>query len=226
MWRVAIVLLVGCSSSHGSAADAPPDNRAPDSRPPPPPPPPTACQSYAFLASCLDGVAKLTVKQMAMDGGPSGCSDQVAMHACEMGCTAEGNLPVNRGFTGEVLAYLGHPEVLCKGACPGNGCPAPSTATWSPTPCDGQTISTYGGPSALGKIGPTSTAITTCLVAWDTTANVQRSAVARACLGGWECPVGTICDDAIETLPATFTTKFAVCKPGPRGVLTASMLAP
>jgi hypothetical protein len=182
------------------------------------------CFTYEYVASCVNGIAMVRVKQTMQSGHPPYCPDLVHTHTCEMGCTVEGNLSVPA--VNGPLGYENHPEVLCKGECPdGDDCPEPSTETWAPTACDAQTIFTYGGPTALGKVGPMSTT-STCLLAWDTTANMQRSAVARVCLGGWECPVGTICDDAIPTLPASFTTKFAVCKPGPRGELTASMLTP
>ena len=65
-----------------------------------------------------------------------------------------------------------------------------------------------------------------CLVAPGSDGTVASGLTIR-CVGDWECPQGSLCDDQIAvratTEPLQSTT--AVCKPGPRSVLTASMLA-
>lgn len=59
-----------------------------------------------------------------------------------------------------------------------------------------------------------------CLLAWDGTET--RSGVTMTCVGDWQCPEGSLCDDQMTMLkPAT--SPVAVCKPGPRGTLTAAM---
>jgi hypothetical protein len=77
----------------------------------------------------------------------------------------------------------------------------------------------------LGVVAPEMGTLT-CLLAWDASTNMVKSAVSQVCLGDWDCPSGSFCDDQIPPLPASFPTKFAVCNPGPRGTLTPAMLVP
>ncbi len=60
-----------------------------------------------------------------------------------------------------------------------------------------------------------------CLIVWS--GGVQYTGGTVACLGDWDCPAGSLCDDQLDLLQGD--QPFAVCKPGPKGVLTAAMLS-
>jgi hypothetical protein len=87
--------------------------------------------------------------------------------------------------------------------------------------CAGAVVSRYGTAGARGAVYDASGA-GACLIAWDATANVARSGVTVRCDGDWDCPAGALCDDRIPRLDGG--TLAGVCKPGPRGTLTAAML--
>jgi hypothetical protein len=88
--------------------------------------------------------------------------------------------------------------------------------------CDATTIQTYGGPRGTGAVVPDPTSRVACLLAWDPVAGVTTSGITFQCLGDWDCPRGALCDDRVPFLGDT--SGSAVCKPGPRGVLTPAML--
>jgi hypothetical protein len=89
--------------------------------------------------------------------------------------------------------------------------------------CDASVVSTYGRPNATGFAVADSMG-GVCLIAWDTTTNATVSGISRACLGDWDCPASALCDDGLTRLDSA-SDAVAVCKPGPRGVLTPAMLA-
>jgi len=88
--------------------------------------------------------------------------------------------------------------------------------------CDSQTLATYGMEGVNGTIAYGGKIA--CLLAWDEASQSVKSGVTRWCVGDWQCPSGSLCDD--EVFPAGNTMRAAVCKPGPRGVLTPAMLSP
>lgn len=86
-------------------------------------------------------------------------------------------------------------------------------------PCDAMTLATYGTSGANGRAG-------TCLLAWDSAMQRITSGQSRICLGDWDCPAGSLCDDQITALDTPPPPRLAICKPGPRGTLTPAMLSP
>lgn len=88
--------------------------------------------------------------------------------------------------------------------------------------CDSATVANHSGTDVKGRVKLTGTAA--CLLAYDSSTSTMRSGVTRVCLGDWDCPAGSLCDDMIPALDAI--TPLAVCKPGPRGSLTPAMLSP
>jgi hypothetical protein len=86
-------------------------------------------------------------------------------------------------------------------------------------PCDTTTLATYGKTDANGRAG-------TCLLAWDSAMQRITSGQTRICLGDWDCPAGSLCDDQITALDTPPPPRLAICKPGPRGTLTPAMLSP
>lgn len=92
--------------------------------------------------------------------------------------------------------------------------------------CDAFTIAHYGTANAVGVVADDNlTAGSACLIAWDAANSRPTSGITKRCIGDWQCPAGSLCDDGIQRLVAT-TYPVAVCKPGPRGVLTSAMLSP
>jgi hypothetical protein len=64
-----------------------------------------------------------------------------------------------------------------------------------------------------------------CLIAWDIGLGASRHGQTITCVGDWECPQGSSCDDAVVTLP--YGEAFeAVCRPGPRGAPLVVHLPP
>ena len=63
-----------------------------------------------------------------------------------------------------------------------------------------------------------------CLVAWDDAAQRAATGVTIACMGDWDCPAQSLCDDRIPLVGAT-ADRPGVCKPGPKGTLTPAMLS-
>jgi hypothetical protein len=64
-----------------------------------------------------------------------------------------------------------------------------------------------------------------CLLAWDAATQTVASGLTATCYGDWECPTGALCDGSVNLI-ATAGMHVAVCKPGPRGMLTPAMLSP
>jgi hypothetical protein len=88
--------------------------------------------------------------------------------------------------------------------------------------CSAATTSQHG-PGTLGVIA-SSDGGTSCLLVWDEAAQAIASGVTRTCIGDWQCPAGSLCDDQLPELNDP-QRPMAVCKPGPRGALTPAMLA-
>lgn len=63
-----------------------------------------------------------------------------------------------------------------------------------------------------------------CLFAWDAATQKLATGATIGCIGDWECPQGSLCDDELPVF-GTASAPVAVCKPGPRGVLVPSMLS-
>ena len=78
---------------------------------------------------------------------------------------------------------------------------------------------------AVGTVGVSYGSAGSCLVAWDPARGAMTSGQTIECAGDWACPSGSLCDDQIADARGS-ATKLGVCKPGPRGVLTAAMLSP
>ena len=97
--------------------------------------------------------------------------------------------------------------------------------------CAPAVLAQYGTSGAVGVVhlGAASGALggpapEACLIAWDATAQAPTSGMTIECIGDWDCPAGSLCDDEIPKLSAPYP--IAVCKPGPRGTLTPAMLTP
>lgn len=91
--------------------------------------------------------------------------------------------------------------------------------------CDDPTLDLYGATDALGVIAEPMTKREACLLAWDPATQAITSGVTITCVGDWECPELSLCDDAVPVIVST-GGPVAVCKPGPRGTLTPAMLSP
>jgi hypothetical protein len=108
--------------------------------------------------------------------------------------------------------------------------PAPVIAGYL-QPCDPALVAQYATPGTSGLVPLSNQSFgfvhrpSGCLVAWDSTAQALATGVAPYCVGDWQCPAGSLCDDAVPSL-ATPGSFGALCKPGPRGVLTPAMLGP
>jgi hypothetical protein len=87
--------------------------------------------------------------------------------------------------------------------------------------CDAATVAQYGSANVNGVVPENNP--TACLLAWNGSA--ASSGITTKCIGDWQCPMGSLCDDEM-TLLVTSSTPVAVCKPGPRGTLTPAMLSP
>jgi hypothetical protein len=89
-------------------------------------------------------------------------------------------------------------------------------------PCDPATLTSYGVVDANGAVA---SYISACLLAWNSNTQAITSGRTISCIGDWECPEGSLCDDMIVDLMSP-SQRLNVCKPGPRGVLTPGMLSP
>jgi hypothetical protein len=89
--------------------------------------------------------------------------------------------------------------------------------------CDPDVVAYRGGAGVLGVVTDRSrTSSEACLLAWDETAQATASGRTLTCVGDWQCPVGSLCDDQI---PLLNDGRGPICKPGPRGTLTPAMLS-
>jgi hypothetical protein len=84
-------------------------------------------------------------------------------------------------------------------------------------PCDDWAIE-HGGPDRSGVANH-------CLIAWDPDAELSRHGRTIGCIGDWECPQGSSCDDRLENLQFGWTHP-PVCRPGPRGAPLVDHLPP
>jgi hypothetical protein len=98
----------------------------------------------------------------------------------------------------------------------------PGPGGWLPSPCD-SSLSSQLPPGTTGYRIPVAST-QACLVAWDST-NQPVTASTSQCIGDWQCPTSTLCDDHLVDLDDA-TQVHGVCKPGPKGVLTPAMLSP
>lgn len=94
-------------------------------------------------------------------------------------------------------------------------------------PCDSDVVAAFAQPGINGKIRTSWVDVwsSMCLLAWDDAANRMTSGKTRVCVGDWQCPAGSLCDDKVTDLEYDAPQR-AVCKPGPRSVLTPAMLSP
>jgi hypothetical protein len=89
--------------------------------------------------------------------------------------------------------------------------------------CDPTIVAAHDEPGVNGVIA---SPYNSCLIAWDDVALSATSGVTSMCIGDWECPDGSLCDDQMTLLSSSTLPPAAVCKPGPRGTLTPAMLTP
>jgi hypothetical protein len=112
--------------------------------------------------------------------------------------------------------------------CDNGTCVARQPAPDLLVPCDAALVATYAAPNVVGVINvyqANEVENTTCVLAWDSGTQQPRHRKARACIGDWNCPAGMLCDAELTMLEAQ-GEHLAVCKFGPRGVLTPAMLTP
>lgn len=88
--------------------------------------------------------------------------------------------------------------------------------------CDAATIARYGTTGVNGAVVVDPSTDQACMLAWDAAAGAITSGSTITCVGDWQCPEGALCDDRIA--PLANDAAVAVCKPGPRGLLTPAML--
>ena len=112
----------------------------------------------------------------------------------------------------------GQTYLTCSGTCVATAAPS---FPWYLTACDADTLATYGVSGANGYAASDHQAA--CLIAWDDAKQAAASGQSYPCIGDWDCPAGSLCDDKLAQLGAV---PVAVCKPGPKGVLTPGMLSP
>ncbi|HEU0029122.1 MAG TPA: hypothetical protein VFQ53_00725 [Kofleriaceae bacterium] len=271
-WLGAMFVLAACSE-HGSS---PPPDAANDI---------SMCFPVSATAVCFQGQA---ITRVRFSGGSTSntlcrASEVTLSATCAAGCTIEGAFALDaaHGPLAELVAFAGHPEVLCAETSeppPGAACrrplfPATSTnvrgalaaavpcvptraevagdgtvvrrdLTCSDTgqcvaasppvvssylaPCPSAIVTANGRPDVNGVVAVDPTIafdLAACLLAWDAATQTVRSGTTLRCVGDWQCPSDAICDDALTPLGDT-PAPVAVCKPGPRGVLTPAMLAP
>lgn len=79
----------------------------------------------------------------------------------------------------------------------------------------------WGGPGANGITGASDDGFAftyVCLLAWDPATATTASGATIQCVGDWDCPDGSLCDDHVAQIPADYFGPIAVCRPGgPRG---------
>jgi hypothetical protein len=101
--------------------------------------------------------------------------------------------------------------------------PPPPAATWM-QPCP-SAVAIAGKPGVNGlaadEFGEP------CLLAWDAATSTIANGLTPNCIGDWDCPAGTVCDDAVPPLEVFGDDPIAVCRPGARGTpLDPSTLHP
>jgi len=100
-------------------------------------------------------------------------------------------------------------------------------------PCDAWVMSMFGaGVNGVyaelwttQSVGPPSIPPDGCLLAWDDATQTLTSGKTIKCIGDWQCPVGTLCDDQLMFVLPYASDHPGFCKPGPRGTLTPAMLS-
>jgi hypothetical protein len=92
-------------------------------------------------------------------------------------------------------------------------------------PCGAAVETQYGGPGINGVVVDTEL-VTACLLTWDEATQSVKSGFTRTCLGDWQCPLYSLCDAQIPELLPGGPATVAICKRGPRGMLTPDLLVP
>ncbi|HEY5944682.1 MAG TPA: hypothetical protein VIV40_04295 [Kofleriaceae bacterium] len=95
------------------------------------------------------------------------------------------------------------------------------------------TVESYLAPCGVGGdlAGPDVTGIASdggdrvCLIAWDATSSTSRKGSSVHCVGDWECPDGSSCDDSLPLVDHSGGST-AVCRPGARGSALFARLPP
>jgi hypothetical protein len=109
-------------------------------------------------------------------------------------------------------------------ACTGGTCAAaaaPSVGNYLGA-CGAMAVQ-FGAPGVTGVVSDGTNA---CLLAWDTAAGKTRQGSTIFCIGDWECPSGSSCDDSLPFVDDVGVIG-AVCRPGARGAaLLARLPAP
>jgi hypothetical protein len=140
-------------------------------------------------------------------------------------CTTDGTrpcLPTRAMLNGDGTVASQTYLACVSGQCAATSAPA---GTVPLPPCTALLISAHGGASVNGFVmaGQLPLDDTVALLAWDDTMQMTACGMSHSCVGDWQCGVGMLCDDMIT--PLEMTAHAAVCKPGPRGTLTPSMLS-
>lgn len=252
---LAVLLIVGCEEvpattpADAAAADA-------YKMPPWGPDPTCAQGLPLVQAQCANSSAQTRRWRYFMGAGThSMCvfTEQENVSLCSQGCTLAVSQYAQQGAAPDLLAFTGAAHVLCaetNEAKVGDACNSTGTRPCLPTraalasdgtvesmtylkcgstsaceattapavanymqPCDAGVVAMY--PTGNGYV---TTGVSACLIA-----DGAASGLSRFCIGDWQCPQGSLCDDQLMSLDGM---KSAVCKPGPRGVLTPSMLSP
>jgi hypothetical protein len=185
---------------------------------------PAACETYE-IASCLDGLARVTIESF------DGCAVSVAR---EQACTcsvefARMNLGERSAPSLDLAILCDETPTMFAGSSCGPTLCLPTRAELAPDGtverqryivCGEETciprpppvIANYGARCTPADYDEREPSRAACLVVG------AQTGASEYCIGDWECPQGMLCDDRIAMRP--------VCKPGPRGVLTAEMLSP
>ncbi|HLL25708.1 MAG TPA: hypothetical protein VK427_26405 [Kofleriaceae bacterium] len=104
-------------------------------------------------------------------------------------------------------------------------CGANQTCATAPPPvisryleaCDPAIVAEHGA-NGVNR-GVSVGGVDACLLALNAATHTVASGRTKRCVGDWNCPAGSLCDDQVSGVAA-------VCKPGPRGMLSPAMLAP
>ena len=178
-------------------------------------------------ATCTQGCIVETVVTGASNTLPTAdpgllCAERPSKKvgdACTDVCwPTRAELAADGTVTGQTYLACDHTTSTCVAA------PAPVIPGYLKASCDPNATSAVS--SGVGYIEGTQYeqvySYPPCLIVWS--GGVQYSGATIACLGDWDCPDGSLCDDQLDLL--TGYRPFAVCKPGPKGVLTPAMLSP
>ena len=240
-----LVLLVACGDSGAHVVDAQVD------APRVPPMRGENCVPSSTRVSCVGGMARVQVNHVPQSPMFS-CSKppDVTTATCASGCTIEGVrtyswqatlvpkapqlcaetdvavaggpcpcLPVRATLASDGTVAMTTYLRCVAGAC--EAAPAPTIASYLQR-CDAATLAQYGVQDVNGVVVAGDAG---CLLAWNPATSAVTSGVTQRCIGDWDCPAGSLCDDEVATVNPVGEA-VAVCKPGPRGSLTPQMLSP